>query len=139
MRLRIELFVENIDASVEFYTDLLGFEVARSDAGYTVLRRGHVVLGLGPMANLSEHDNSGPGPAWRMPNQSRGSGVELVLEVDDPEEVSVLHEHCNSRRPDVEPLRLRPWGLYDFRLTDPDGYYWRVTHGNAETSDTGSS
>jgi hypothetical protein len=30
-----------------------------------------------------------------------------------------------------EPLQLRPWGLYDFRLTDPDGYYLRITHGNA--------
>lgn len=24
-------------------------------------------------------------------------------------------------------LRRQPWGLTDFRLLDPDGYYWRVT------------
>jgi lactoylglutathione lyase len=27
----------------------------------------------------------------------------------------------------VELLRERPWGLRDFRVVDPDGYYVRVT------------
>jgi hypothetical protein len=31
----------------------------------------------------------------------------------------------------AEPLTDRPWGLRDFRVVDPDGYYLRVTHGNA--------
>jgi hypothetical protein len=33
----------------------------------------------------------------------------------------------------VEPLRSRPWGLTDFRVTDPDDYYLRITHGDATT------
>jgi len=28
-------------------------------------------------------------------------------------------------------LELRPWSLHDFRLADPDGYYLRITHGDA--------
>jgi uncharacterized glyoxalase superfamily protein PhnB len=28
----------------------------------------------------------------------------------------------------LEPLRERPWGLRDFRVVDPDGYYLRITH-----------
>jgi hypothetical protein len=31
----------------------------------------------------------------------------------------------------AEALRGRPWGLRDFRPFDPDGYYLRVTHGEA--------
>jgi hypothetical protein len=27
----------------------------------------------------------------------------------------------------VEPIRTQPWGLRDFRIVDPDGYYLRVT------------
>jgi uncharacterized glyoxalase superfamily protein PhnB len=27
----------------------------------------------------------------------------------------------------TETLTARPWGLRDFRLLDPDGYYWRIT------------
>ena len=30
-----------------------------------------------------------------------------------------------------EELRLQPWGLHDFRLADPDGYYLRITHGDS--------
>jgi uncharacterized glyoxalase superfamily protein PhnB len=26
-----------------------------------------------------------------------------------------------------EPLRERPWGLRDFQVIDPDGYYLRIT------------
>ncbi|MBE2225487.1 MAG: hypothetical protein IAF02_28385 [Anaerolineae bacterium] len=24
-------------------------------------------------------------------------------------------------------LQHQPWGLTDFRMLDPDGYYWRIT------------
>jgi len=27
----------------------------------------------------------------------------------------------------VRDERDRPWGLRDFRLLDPSGYYWRIT------------
>jgi lactoylglutathione lyase len=53
----------------------------------------------------------------------------LVLEVDDvsAERARVARSHW----PAEEDLTPRPWGLTDFRLLDPDGYYWRIT-------DTGS-
>jgi uncharacterized glyoxalase superfamily protein PhnB len=52
-------------------------------------------------------------------------GVELVLEVDDlrAERARV----AEAGWPVVEEITERPWGLADFRLLDPDGYYWRVT------------
>jgi hypothetical protein len=31
------------------------------------------------------------------------------------------------RWPLAEVLADRPWGLRDFRLLDPSGYYWRIT------------
>ena len=33
MRLRLELFVEDMDASIDFYTKVLGFEVLREHPG----------------------------------------------------------------------------------------------------------
>jgi lactoylglutathione lyase len=124
----MELFVDDLDETVAFYSELLGFGIDRRTDEYASLSRGQVVLGLGLTANLSEHDNSGPGPAWRRLDQAKGAGVEIVLELDDVDEVSALYEHCRSRVPNIEPLRLRSWGLHDFRLFDPDGYYVRVTH-----------
>jgi hypothetical protein len=63
--------------------------------------------------------------------------VEIVLELDDPHQVTALHEHCRAQAVVVEPLRLRPWGLHDFRVADPDGYYLRITHGDATTEGSG--
>jgi len=59
-------------------------------------------------------------PARRPP-----TGVEVVLEVDD-----VLRERDRVVAAGwslAEDLTRRPWGLVDFRLLDPDGYYLRVT------------
>jgi lactoylglutathione lyase len=48
-----------------------------------------------------------------------------VIEVDDLDE---LRERVVSAGIDlVEDVQERPWGLTDFRLTDPDGYYYRFT------------
>jgi lactoylglutathione lyase len=131
VRLRIELFVDDLDATIAFYTDVLDFRVERRTEGYACLRRGQVVLGFGPISNLTFRDDRGPGPLWQGAARINGAGVEIVLELDGADDVTTLYEHCRSRVPAIEQLRLQPWGLYDFRLRDPDGYYLRVTHGDA--------
>lgn len=47
-RLRTELFVTDLDVSVDWYVRVLGFAVDRGDEDYVSLRCGDVVLGLGP-------------------------------------------------------------------------------------------
>lgn len=52
----------------------------------------------------------------------RGNGVELVLMVND------LESYFNAVKDKVEifeTLQERPWGLKDFRLVDPFGFYLR--------------
>jgi lactoylglutathione lyase len=133
MRLRLELFVDDLDVSIAFYRDLLGFHVARRAGDYASLRRGPVVLGLGPVAKLPAA-GSGPGFTRAKLAGDRGAGVEIVLELDDPAVVSAAFDQCRASGATVELLRLQPWGLWDFRLADPDGYYLRVTHGDAATA-----
>jgi predicted enzyme related to lactoylglutathione lyase len=122
MSLRLELFVTDIERAVSFYRDALGFEIVRADPGYTSIRRGSVTLGLGPVAKLS--DSAGYFTRTRLA-QERGLGIEIVLEVEDVAESLAGVEA--SGYPVFEPLQVRPWGLTDFRLIDPDGYYLRVT------------
>ena len=112
MRVRLELFVQDMDQAIAFYSHILGFEVLRREEDYASLRKGTFLLGLGPIAKL---------PA------ARGLGVEIVLEVDD---VHLIYEHVHSCGYPIEaPLQKRKWGLTDFRLVDPDGYYLRITSG----------
>jgi uncharacterized glyoxalase superfamily protein PhnB len=117
-RLRCEIFPRDLDRALRFYVDVLAFDVVRderrSDSPYLALRRGDVRLGAAARDRV-------PGPDARRPP----TGVELVLEVDD---VDAEHDRVVSSGWTVsEPLTTRPWGLRDFRLSDPDGYYWRIT------------
>jgi catechol 2,3-dioxygenase-like lactoylglutathione lyase family enzyme len=128
----MELFVEDMDVSVGFYCDVLEFQIDRRAEDYVSLRRGLVVLGLGPVAKLPEQ-TEGNGFTRQRLKGDKGAGVEIVLELDGLDEVRALYEHCQSRTAISEELRLRSWGLHDFRLADPDGYYLRITHGNSAT------
>ncbi len=54
----------------------------------------------------------------------RGYGIEIVLMVKD---IQKFYEEIKSKLEIREPLQLRPWGLEDFRVVDPFGYYLRFT------------
>lgn len=122
MSLRMELFVEDLDRAIAFYHDVLGFRLLRRDQGYASIRRGTVTLGLGPIAKLPE---VGGYFTRRRLAADRGLGVEIVLEVDD---VLAEHERVQAAGYPIDgELKDRPWGLTDFRIADPDGYYLRIT------------
>ncbi len=124
MRFRLELFVEDLDASVAFYERALGFRVARREPEYASVRRGDAELGLAPISRLPAR-GAGPGFSQERLARDRGTGVEIVLEVEDL--VAAVNAVERAGFGLVEPPRERPWGLRDFRLADPDGYYVRVT------------
>lgn len=121
--LRLELFVEDMGETIGFYRRVLGFEVEREQPEeYASLRSGGVLLGIGPISKLPEED----GYFTRdITSHRRGLGVEIVLEVED---LDTAHRRVvASGHPVFEPPQRRPWGLMDFRIVDPDGYYLRLT------------
>jgi lactoylglutathione lyase len=121
--LRLELFVVDMEASIAFYTRVLAFGVERHEPGdYASLRLGSVTLGIGPVAKLPVE---GGYFGRDIADYRRGLGVEIVVEVDDVD--GWRDRVADSGRPILEPLQDRPWGLRDFRISDPDGYYLRIT------------
>jgi predicted kinase/uncharacterized glyoxalase superfamily protein PhnB len=119
--LRLELFTHDLAASLDFYVRILGFtQETERPGGYTPLSRGSARVALNLDAEL-ERDH----PLRMTSSERAGLGVEIVLEVAD---VEALHEHVVSEGwPVSGPLQRRPWGLTDFRVSDPDGYCWRIT------------
>jgi predicted enzyme related to lactoylglutathione lyase len=116
--LRIEIFSADLDATVDFYTRVFGFTLERDQRdgspGYVALERDRVRIGVA-YRDVPE----------RQPGRRPPSGTEIVLEVDDLDT-----EHARvvaAGWPIEEGLTDREWGLRDFRVLDPSGYYLRLT------------
>ena len=119
--LRLELFTDALPASLDFYQRVLGFvREAERPGGYTPLVKGAARIALNLLSDLSENH-----PIRAAGHERPGRGVEIVLEEDD---IEAMYQHVLSEHwPLSAELRHQPWGLTDFRVLDPAGYYWRVT------------
>lgn len=121
MTLRFELFTTNPKKTVEFYTSILGFSELKSYSDYYPIQRGGVTIGICPINSLKEGHYFRP----EVVHNRKGLGLEIVLEVDD------IEDEYNSVKKSgyhiAEELTQQEWGLTDFRLVDPDGYYLRIT------------
>jgi lactoylglutathione lyase len=118
--LRIEIFPADLEKCINFYITVMRFELLSRKDGYAYLGRDSIFIG----ADQSHHDR---GLLEGVNQQSRKPpvGTEIVLEVDDLEEERewiVSHQW----RLDTD-IKMQNWGLKDFRILDPDGYYLRIT------------
>lgn len=116
--LRIEIFCDDVTAVVDFYIRVLGFTVVKEQrddtSRYIAVRRGSIRIGIA-------YRNDRINRAERRPP----TGVEVVFEVND---VVAERDRVAALWPLEEDLVDRPWGLTDFRVLDPAGYYVRLTH-----------
>jgi lactoylglutathione lyase len=121
MTLRFEIFPFDLDEVVDFYARVLRFGVTKDQrhepSAYVSMRRGTVQVGAARRAVDTVPDAR----AARLPP----AGVELVLEVDDV--AGERDRVVAAGWPLEQDLQDRPWGLTDFRIIDPAGYYLRIT------------
>ena len=117
----VELFVSDVERSIAFYEGL-GLHVRRRWETWVQLVRGDSIIVLQGDAHAVE------GPHYFTPNigrKPRGTGVEIVFEVDD---VDATYAAAEAHGVDiVKPIRDREWKARDFRIADPDGYFVRFT------------
>lgn len=92
----------DLEASIHFYVDLLGFSIAFRDGGtptnYVGLRRGGVELHI-----QFQHDHE-------------MSALRLRIRVDDPD---ALYSEYQARDVTMTPLENKPWGTREFAVFDP--------------------
>lgn len=118
---KFELFVTRADDSIRFY-QVLGFSVAHAKPdGYSTLESGSTVVALSPVP-------------WWLPLRLVAFlrhpplGTEIVFYTDRLDQVqAALHAAGYS----PGPIIVQSWGDRDFRITDPDGYYVRLSEGRA--------
>lgn len=121
----IELHVPDFEKVKDYYGKL-GFQVMRETSpqdkkGYLVLKMEDNLLCFWA-GNEQVYEQSYFKQFPR--NTKRGYGVEIVIMVTDIER---YYERVKDLANVVEPLAVRAWGLKDFRVEDPFGYYLRIT------------
>jgi catechol 2,3-dioxygenase-like lactoylglutathione lyase family enzyme len=124
-RVRFEVFPADLDKCIAFYTGVLRFTTVQRKEGYVYLQRDGIFIGAVQsgfeLGDLQRADRSSRRPP---------TGVEIVIEVDDLEaERNWVVDKGWTLDADI---KLQDWGLKDFRLTDPDGFYLRITHHSPE-------
>jgi uncharacterized glyoxalase superfamily protein PhnB len=121
----IELHVPDFKQAKDYYTQM-GFEIVwvrepEEFKGYLVIKLEDNILAFwGGNEKIFEH------PYFKNFNKDtkRGYGVEIVVMIKDIESYyNKVKDFANV----VEPLITQPWGLKDFRVEDPFGYYLRFT------------
>lgn len=116
----VEICVSNFEQSIQWFENVLGFRVvAREEDEYAELRRGETDIQLA----------SDSAPYWEtersrlLPPGQRGSGVEIVLVVDD---VNAVYRQAQQAHAEiVRELANYPWHMRQFWVRHPDGYLIR--------------
>ncbi len=120
MKNLIELHVPDFDQALSFYT-LLGFQVVREEPCYRVIKSGANILNLyGGSHVIAQHSHFGKFPT----HTPRGFGVEIVLFFN---EIDALFLRLQAKAQVASPPKLRAWGVNDFRVVDPFGFYLRIS------------
>ena len=103
MKLQLELFVEDVERSVAFYTGVLGFEVLkRKEDGYTALAQGEALIALNRRSTLHPSHL-----IHARPGEPLGRGVEVALLVED---VRATYDRVVARDwPQSTELTHQPW------------------------------
>ena len=121
----LELHVTDFEKTKEYYQKL-GFKVVweripEEDKGYLVMQRDQNILCFWPG---NEYAYEQPYFKKFSKDTVRGYGVEIVITIDD---IESFYSQVKDTANVVEELQTKPWGLRDFRVADPFGYYLRFT------------
>src|SRR5437667_5729545 len=116
----VEICVSDFEQSIKWFEDVLGFRVvARDENEYAELSRGETSIQLA----------ADRAPYWAserprlLPPGQRGSGVEIVLLVEN---VDAVYRQAQQAQADiVRPLAEYPWHMRQFWVRHPDGYLIR--------------
>jgi catechol 2,3-dioxygenase-like lactoylglutathione lyase family enzyme len=116
-KLTPNLIVSNVERSLAFYRDVLGFAVAftvpeASPLVFAAVQSGPVEIFLNaPEAATAEY------PALK--NRPLGGTLTLFIEVVG---VRAVHDSLKDRVEIVMPLETKWYGMTEFAFEDPDGY-----------------
>jgi len=118
-QLRASLTAKSLQASLEWYRDILGFAVTERHEREGVLRA--VSLKAGSVEIVIGQDDGAKGT-----DRVKGQGISLNLTTS--QDIDEIAARIKSRGGVLasEPIEM-PWGARVFRLIDPDGFILAIS------------
>ena len=113
--------VNDLQKSIRFYTDALGFEIASKNevdgvVRFVMLKAGAAEMGIG-------QDDFAKGK-----DRAKGVGSRIWINTNDDLVALAARVKAAGFKLDSEPAPL-PWGPMAFAVTDPDGFMLSVSNG----------
>jgi catechol 2,3-dioxygenase-like lactoylglutathione lyase family enzyme len=115
----ITLFVEDLDATKQFYQDVFGLPVMFEDDDSAVFNLGNTLINLLKSAEAA----SLIAPATVAAPRS-GARMQLTINVEDVD--AVCTELTNRGVELLNGPIDRPWGIRTASFTDPGGHIWEI-------------
>ncbi|PYQ98925.1 MAG: hypothetical protein DMF95_04895 [Acidobacteria bacterium] len=116
-KLTPNLLVANVERSLAFYTDTLGFE-----RGLTVPEQSPFVFASVTSGSIEIFFNDAATAVKEYPafgGKPLGASGTMFIELEG---VDVLHDRLQSSAKIVMPLETKFYGMREFAIEDPDGY-----------------
>jgi hypothetical protein len=131
----ITLGVKDLERSLRFYRDGLGFPTTRSAGqGIVFFHTSGVCLALYPYDDLAKDVSD-----EFVAEKSKFTGMTLAHNVRSREEVDmVLTQAANAGATIEKSARNTEWGGYSGYFSDPDGYLWELAWGAFKLREDGS-
>jgi len=110
-----EIPVTDMNAALDYYRSKLGFNIdwGGVDGGIAGISKGHCRMFLTDTDFRAQHGNAPPVMIW--------------VNLDNKGEVDELYETWNAAGAKmISPPESKPWKLYEFTASDPDGNLFRV-------------
>ena len=113
------LAVKDLDTSIAFYKDKLGFEHSFTMPGPDGKTR-FAIVNLGQSVSI--------GLQLALMTEQRGHGVVFMVYLPDTVDIDQFYADVHARGVQVAvPIKTEYWGDRVFSLHDPDGYYLSMT------------
>ena len=114
------LITRDLQASIEFYTKKLGFQLSSEMPGFADFVGHGVVLAVWDAKKLRE--------TTKVPGQidePTGRGVMMACELDSPAEIDKTYEELLSRGVEFyDPPKNYPWNARAIYFGGPSGEFW---------------
>jgi len=113
------LTVQDLQASLAWYRDVVGFEVDREMVRDGVLRA--IAMRAGAVRLLLNQDDGAKGQ-----NRPKGTGMSMNVATRQSVDAVAAHIKAHGGTLIAEPADM-PWGQRVFRVADPDGFVFAVS------------